>query len=91
MKINKSTKLCSCKHAKCWHVKAKHFGTLSKTEISHIKAKHFSPRTKKNNISQFLSDRSFARKPYYIFVLPPPIEANINEMNYCNNFEDLPA
>ena len=47
MKINKSTKLCSCKHAKCWHVKkAKHFGTLSKTEISHIKAKHFGTLSK---------------------------------------------
>ena len=114
IKINKYTKLCTCNHAKCWHIKteilhikaelfsplskaeilhikAELFSQLSKTEILHIKAELFSPLSKKYESSQFLSTRNFARTPNYIFIIPPPIEEIVEEPNYCNSFENLPA
>ena len=42
-------------------------------------------------ILQFLSTRQFARKPYYLFLLPPSIIDKISVPNYCNTFEDLPV
>ena len=91
IKINKYTKLCTCNHAKCWHIKAELFSPLRKNEIWHTKAELFSPLSKKYESSQFLSTRNFARTPNYIFIIPPPIEEIVEEPNYCNSFENLPA
>jgi hypothetical protein len=84
---------CVFKNCKCQHIKINKYTklcTCNHAKCWHVKAKLFSPLSKTDS-SQFLSNRTFARKPHYIFILAPPLQVNIQEKNYCNNFEDLPA